>query len=66
MSRSTSYIIEFSERAAGILVSEGSFFTFFAADPGFYRFERRAFRSVAQAEKALRALLPSTDRRRQA
>lgn len=50
-------IIEVRGKAAGIVARTPQGFAFYAATAPFYRLENRAFRSVRQAEKAVRDLV---------
>jgi hypothetical protein len=55
-----SFAIEVDGRAAGIVVAERGGYTFFASDWTFKEIDRRTFRRVAHAERAVRELLDVT------
>ncbi|WP_375779222.1 hypothetical protein ACE103_09630 [Bradyrhizobium sp. ma5] len=59
---SQAYIIEVSDRTAGIVVSDNSGFCFFSSERAFDRLDGGYFGSARAAERAARALV---DRRRQ-
>jgi len=57
---SSAYIIESAEFSAGIVVRERAGFRFFAASEQFGRFDRRLFKSIGAAERAVGGLLASS------
>ncbi|WGD53603.1 hypothetical protein QA641_06755 [Bradyrhizobium sp. CB1650] len=60
---SQAYVIEVSDRTAGIVVADERGFCFFSSERAFDRLDGGHFGSARAAERAVRALL---DRRRQA
>ena len=50
---STTYIIEAADLSAGIVIRERAGFRFFAASEQFGRFDRRLFKSIGAAERAV-------------
>lgn len=54
---SNAYIIEVSDRAAGIVVADDSGFRFFSSDRAFDALEGGYFGSARAAERAVKALL---------
>ncbi len=54
--RADAYAMELHGRSVGVLVAEGRSFRFYASDPMFRSLERRAFNSIAQAERSIRVL----------
>ncbi|HEV2674763.1 MAG TPA: hypothetical protein VGV37_09490 [Aliidongia sp.] len=53
---SAAYIIEAAEFSAGIVIREQAGFRFFAASPRFDEFDRRLFKSIHAAERAVDGL----------
>jgi hypothetical protein len=53
---STAYIIEAADLSAGIVIRERAGFRFFAASPRFGKFDRRLFKSIYAAERAVDGL----------
>jgi hypothetical protein len=50
------YAIEINGKSAGIVIADRDGFTFFAADRDFRNLDRRVFRRIDQAERAVRRL----------
>ncbi len=63
MSASHAFAIEVHGRSAGIVVAERGGFMFFAAERAFQGLERRVFKQVAHAERAVRQALAEHDKR---
>ncbi|WP_175619490.1 MULTISPECIES: hypothetical protein [unclassified Bradyrhizobium] len=55
--KSLAYVIEISDRTAGIVVSDKSGFCFFSSDRAFDGLDGGYFGSARAAERAVRALL---------
>lgn len=53
---SAAYIIETGEFGAGVVIRERAGFRFFAASPRFHQFDRRLFKSVEAARRAVDGL----------
>ncbi|MBA4467251.1 hypothetical protein FHK98_18620, partial [Cylindrospermopsis raciborskii CS-506_A] len=54
---SNAIIIEIAGEPAGIVTADANGFAFFAAAKPFYALDNQTFRSIRQAEKALRRLV---------
>lgn len=59
---SKAYIIEVSNRTAGIVAGDERGFTFFSSDRAFDRLDGQDFRTAREAERAAKALLAGTAR----
>ncbi len=57
---STAYIIESADFSAGIVIRERAGFRFFAASEQFGRFDRRLFKTIGAAERAVGGLQASS------
>ena len=53
---SAAYIIETADLSAGVVIRERAGFRFFAASPRFNQFDRRVFKSVEAARRAVDGL----------
>ena len=62
---SQAYVIEISDRAAGIVVSDNGGFCFFSSERAFDSLDGDYFGSVRAAERAVRALVARRDRGKQ-
>ena len=54
---STAYVIEAADSSAGIVIRERAGFRFFAASQRFGRLDRRLFKSIGAAERAIEGLV---------
>lgn len=54
---STAYVIESADSSAGIVIRERAGFRFFAASRQFGRLDRRLFKSIGAAERAIEGLM---------
>ena len=63
MSRPNAYMIEINDVVAGIVVFSCNALIFFASDERVLSLDRRSFRSIGHAQRAVRSLLPGTDRK---
>ena len=57
MSQPNAFAIEVQGRTAGIVVAERGGYTFFASDWTFRNLDRRVFRHIDQAERAVQQVL---------
>jgi hypothetical protein len=64
MSQPNAFAIEIEGRTAGIVVAERGGYTFFASDWTFRDLDRRVFRYVDQAERAVQQVLTPKPARR--